>query len=393
MIRQRQRLGPMLAFAFSALFSAQAALSAQTESAPSVMPDARVSALGGKHVAQSDGLSLLFSNPACFATAPGEFIVTGLSAQLSGPVFDIAGLLIKGQQMSTMAVAGLMDPDGRLYTALDSGGPLAVGYVGKGLGLGLFNRSWATVNASSLMTVDIDAAEELLAIAGYGYRIKLSPALALDLGLSTKFFVRLEMPYPTSVLGLSAFMQDYASIFKRTGYRATTGLGLDAGMRFSILDRYAFAVAARDAYTPTFIASIPSLEAFSADPFQIFTNASGTGIVPCNLAAGIYLDPPLGFMSRYLSSWRFMLDYDDILSLFDTQPPNPFLLASAGTELTIHDVLHLRGGWNQGSPAAGFGLDLTAFDLEVAMFGKELGYDLGERTVYNLLISVNMKLR
>src|SRR5512133_2714183 len=118
MLKQRLFLAALLAFAFSA------ALSAQTESAPSVMPDARVSALGGKHVAQSDGISLLFSNPACLSTAPREFIVTGLSAQLSGPVFDIAGLLIKGQQMSTMAVAGLMDDNGRLYTALDSGGPI-----------------------------------------------------------------------------------------------------------------------------------------------------------------------------------------------------------------------------------------------------------------------------
>jgi hypothetical protein len=300
---------------------------------------------------------------------------------------------VKGQQMSTMAVAGLMDADGRLYTALDLGGPIAVGYVGEGLGVGIFNRSWATVNASSLMNVGIDAAEDLLAISGYGYRVKISPALDLDLGLSLKFFFRLEMPSSTSVLGLSAIMQDYTSIFQRSGYAATTGLGLDAGLRFTVLDRYALAVSARDAYTPTFITAFPSFEAFRADPFSAFLSAGSTGLVPCDLSAGIYLNPPLGFMGRYLSSWSFMLDYADILSLFDTQPPSPWLLASAGTELTLHDIFHIRAGWNQGSPAAGFGLDLTVFDLEVAMFGKELGYDLGERTVYNLLISVNMKIR
>jgi hypothetical protein len=377
----------------AAVLALSAAVQAQTLTQPSVIPDARSAALGGTHVAQSDGLSLLFSNPACFTTAPGEFIVSGISAQLSGPVFDIAGLIIDNKMKDLTALSGLMDPYGRLYAAVDSSGPVSIGYVGKGLGIGLFNRSWATVNGSSLMNVDVDAAEELLAIAGYAYRIKMGTALALDIGLSTKSFFRFEMPYPTSLLGLTTLLSDYSSILSSSSYRATTGVGLDAGMRFSVLDRYSFAVAARDAYTPTFFASLPSWTAFVSDPLSAIANASGKGLVPCDLSAGLYADPPLGLLGRYITSWRFMVDYTDILSLFDTVPPNPFLLVSAGTELTLHDVLHIRAGWNQGSPAAGFGLDLTFFDLEVAMFGKELGTELGQRTVYNLLISVNMKIR
>lgn len=369
------------------------ALPAQAASAASVMPDARAAALGGYHAAETAGLSTLFANPACFTTASGEFVVAGASAQLSGPVFDIAGLIIDDKLKDLTALAGLMDPSGRLYTALDSAGPVSIGYVGKGLGVGLFNRSWATVNASSLMNVDVDAAEELLAIAGYAYRFKLGTAMALDVGLSTKCFFRFEMPYPTSLLGLTTLLSDYGSVLASSPYRATTGVGLDAGMRFSLLDRYSFAVAARDAYTPTFSANLPSWAAFAADPLSAVSTASDKGLVPCDLSAGFCVDPPLGLLGRYISSWRFLVDYRDILSLLDTVPPNPFLLVSAGTELTLHDVLHIRAGWNQGSPAAGFGLDLTLFDLELAMFGKELGTELGQRTVYNLLVSVNVKIR
>lgn len=60
--------------------------------------------------------------------------------------------------------------------------------------------------------------------------------------------------------------------------------------------------------------------------------------------------------------------------------------------MTLHDIFHIRGGWNQGTFAAGFGMDLTLFSLDIAMFGSELGRDLGDRTEYNLMIGLNFDL-
>lgn len=384
-----QRFRPLAAAAILAVLAFPAA----SQTRPFVMPDARLEALGGKHVAQPSGISLLFSNPAGFAAAPGEFIVTELSSRLSGPVFDIAQLFIDGDATEPAAIAGLLDPAGRLYTAADLGGPIAVGYVGKGLGVGFFNRSWAEVNAPSLTRVDLSVSEELLALSGYAFRLKPSPALALDLGVLLKVFQRFEIFYPTNILGLSGLLSSPASILESAGFRTTSGLGVDAGARFSILDRYAFAVSARDAFTPTFTAEFASFNAFSQDPAALFSPGTVRSVVPCDLSAGVYAKPPLGILDRYVTGVELMLDYGDILSLFGPLPPNPFLLVSAGAEVTMHDIFRIRGGWNQGAFAAGFGLGLTLFDLDIAIFGRELGADLGERTIYNLLVSFSVKVK
>jgi hypothetical protein len=172
----------------------------------------------------------------------------------------------------------------------------------------------------------------------------------------------------------------------------TTGIGLDAGMRLSFGDSFTLAVAAQDAYTPTFMSNYSSFTGFRQSPQTSLVGSPAMGLVPCDLSVGIYGNPPLGELGRYVSSIEYMADYADILSLFDILPPNPVLLFSAGTEITLHDIFHIRGGWNQGTFAAGFGMDLTLFNLDIAMFGSELGREPGDRTMYNLLVSFNFEL-
>ena len=57
---------------------------------------ARSASIGGVHVALADDLSTVFSNPAGFRAAGPELSLTEITVGLSGPIFDLAGIIAEG---------------------------------------------------------------------------------------------------------------------------------------------------------------------------------------------------------------------------------------------------------------------------------------------------------
>ena len=92
--------------------------------APFSMPSARMSALGGPHAASVSGFDAIFENPAGFVSEETEFSFGAIVVNPTGPVFDIAGLMLSGGDLLTGA-AGLFDDLGRLYFQADLLGPLS----------------------------------------------------------------------------------------------------------------------------------------------------------------------------------------------------------------------------------------------------------------------------
>lgn len=356
--------------------------------------DGKTVALGGSHTALAEGLSVLYTNPAGLAVVPQSFTFSSINLNLSGPVFDIANLIISSADTSKIVshVLNLFDDKGRFYSGVDLGGPISIGYVGHGLGFGVFNRSWAEINAASILSVNIDILEEFCAIGGYGYRFTLLDGNTLDIGASAKGFIRGELPYSTNILGLTSLVSDFSSVLTTSPFDLTLGVGVDAGIRYTLAKRYIFAISAKDAYTPTFKTEYSSLNAFLVSPSAAKSGNVAYTLADCNLSAGFCGYIPLGPLDNYISSFKVMLDYNDILSLWDIIQPNPILLASAGVEITIHDILSIRCGVNQALLTAGFGLDLSLCKLNVAMYGRELSSEPGARPVYNLLLGLDFSL-
>jgi hypothetical protein len=91
---------------------------------------------------------------------------------------------------------------------------------------------------------------------------------------------------------------------------------------------------------------------------------------------------------------KFFVDYSDILD-FLTHPDtsrNPFLHIGAGAELTLLEILALRGGFYDGYFSAGFGLDLTFVRIDLSLFGRELSAEPGMRPVYNVMLGVLFRI-
>lgn len=370
-----KRLATMLLLVASASIAA-----AQVAVEPFSLPSSRIAALGGPHAASVNGVDAIFENPAGFAADESELSISSLVVNPSGPVFDIAGIVVGGVKLED-SIAGLVDSKGRLYVNAQALGPFSFAYSGKGLGFGIYNRTGVLLNASSLLAVRYAVSEEILLAGGYAYRLRLGDLQTLDMGLMPKGFIRATVGKTASLTDIMALTANPGALLD-SPLTMTSGLGFDAGLLWTYDDMVSLGLVMRDAYSPAMTTSYTSYTAFMDNP------SSGTtvgGLVSADLAFGVAYMPRFDFLSFLGADVTVLLDYVDILDLFSAVPRNPILNVRLGAELRLLDILCLRAGIKDALPAAGFGIDLQAFTFSLAMHGQELGLEPGARPVFNLV--------
>jgi hypothetical protein len=360
---------------------------------PMRFPSARIDALGGLHAALADDISVLLSNPAGFRSAGPQFSVAELTTTLSGPIFSLADVVFRiagGADPSSL----LLEPDvqkllNSLYAGATINGPLALGYIGEGLGFGVFNSSGVNFTTQGTVpTVTTEMHEDLLFVAGYGFRIPLPTdwQSTLDLGFSVRTFTRASIEWSESILSFFSLLTSPSpSAFLDQPFTMDVGFGLDAGALYNWNKLISVGLAARNLYSPVMRNSYASANDFSAgaSPTVSYGNA------PLDLSLGVLYTPRFEFLDGYLSDLKFMLDYNDMLD-FWTHPAtasNPLLHFGLGAEATLLDVLAVRTGFGDGYFSAGLGLNLTAFRFDLTMFGHELSTEPGLRPSFNLIFS------
>jgi len=352
-------------------------------SAPGIPVSPRLAAIGGLHAADFGGFGSLFSNPASLADAEDAWSYSRIALNAEGPIFDIANMALGGTDILSN-LTNLLDDNGRLYTALDLATPIAFGYVGNGLGVGVYNRTYVVINAPSVSSAFLDIGEEFLLAGGYARSFDLGSGNRLDAGIALKGFLRNEFAWTGALTDVATAFDD---IFGGIPYNTVTGLGLDAGALWSFGD-FALGLAARDLFAPYISTTYSSYNGFKADPSASKTD-SETGLLPIDLSVGFRWSPRWDFLVRSGSELTLLLDYRNLLGLFRALDRNPILEVSAGAELVILEILSLRAGIQDALPAAGFGLDLQIFDLSLSMYGEELGLEPGSRPAFNLLFALD----
>lgn len=354
----------------------------------------KVTALGGRHTALASGFSTLFTNPAGLYSVPPELSISELTFGLTGPVFTIGSMIIEG--LTTGDISGLLaDPSVQalltnIYSALNITGPIYFGYLGNGLGFGIFNSTDLTFYNPRPLALAVKMEESLILCGGYSFRIPLAENHNLDLGILLKGMIRGELTVEKALLELMDFGSIGLDTLMTSPFSFISAIGVDAGIRYSYREIFVFGLSGRDLYTPTLRNKYASLQDFldSGTPQKV------SGLVPLTLNAGLMIRPPLGTVSRYISDFKILLDYEDILDfvMYPAVSTHPILHIGLGTELVLLDILSLRGGFYQGLFAAGMGLDLTLFRLNVSMFGQERSTEIGQNSVYNLQIGFEFRL-
>jgi hypothetical protein len=344
--------------------------------APFIMPSARAAGFGGIHTAQGDDLSALFSNPAGFVDVKKQFGAAEMTISLYGPVFELADLAANsGGNINLSPLVGA----GGFAAGADIGGPIAVGYINKGFGIGLFNRTTvdARVTASKVKPV---AAEEIFVTAGYSFRTLNLKSNYLDVGFLAKGFYRASMKFGPAGDGVSIInVADIIDGWEQFPAESQFGMGFDLGVKYSYGSVFSAAIAAYDAFSPTLVQKYDTLSDFGDKGHQSFAR------VTPRLAVGFLYRIKSDRINRYLDDWTLMLDYRDLLDLgIALIPRNPILNVSFGTEIKLLKVLSIRAGIADALPSLGFGLDLKALKLDLAIRGREMGLDPGILPVYEI---------
>ncbi|MHC6204109.1 PorV/PorQ family protein [Breznakiellaceae bacterium SP9] len=343
---------------------------------PFLLPSARFAAMGGIHAALTDDFYSIFTNPAAFVGIEEQFSAAELSVSMYGPVLELIDL---AQNSDDMDISGLVD-DGGFAAGLDIGGPFSLGWVGQGIGMGVFNRTKADAVVTGTQVRPV-VFEDILLLTGYSFRFLDKGRHTLDAGFMGKGFFRGALNIEGSVFKAAEVFNDP----KANEFNIYLGMGLDLGLRYTRDENLVVALVCRDAFSPVQVTSFDTLDDFiDKKPSESTAHA----IVDRKLDVGVLYRIHSEFLDRYVSSFVVAADYHDILDLFSLIPRNPILNFGVGVEVKLMNVLSLRVGLADALPAMGFGLDFSIFRFDCAMYGKERGLDPGVQSVYALDVSL-----
>jgi hypothetical protein len=344
---------------------------------PFIMPSARFGALGGNHTAMADDFYAIFLNPAALADVKEEFSAAEITMSIYGPLFEIIEL---AKSDSNLDLSALVGTNG-FAAGVDLGGPLSVGWVGRGLGLGIFSRFKTSASVSARLRSQVFA--DLLLTGGYAFRIINKGDHIFDAGFLGKGFVR-------GALDLNAPIFDPLSIIddpKDQPFCTYIGLGLDLGLRYSFRGNLTAALVCYDVYSPALVTPYAAFSDFGDKAMGDPSYAT----VRRRLDMGVKYRIRSNLIDSYFTRLVVMADYRDLFDLFSEIPRNPILNIGIGVELTLLNALALRAGITDALPAVGFGLDLSFVDLNFAIHGKELGIDPGVNSVYAMDIGLSFR--
>ncbi|MBN1798823.1 MAG: hypothetical protein JW822_09610 [Spirochaetales bacterium] len=360
-------------------------------------PSGRWSALGGMHVTLDDNIDTLLSNPAGLAGLEPQMQVSQLTLHIRGPVFDITNLIVEVTNSGDDVLDVISSSSGQtldnLKAAINLSGPVSFAFATGGFGFGLYNWGGMAFDLQGTVAtgyLNIDTQDTLLLIGGYGHRFMFSEEakIMLDLGASLKGFARGEVHYENPSLVFFNTELAAGEIFLFTSpLDLKLGISGDLGMIFHMGGWFKAGLVAKDVAAAYWTTTYGNLEDF------IHFSGGGTpefDYALVNLCAGVMFQPPLGDFPWFISDFKIMLDYEDILD-FAVHPDtatNPILHVGVGVEVVFLEVLAVRVGFYQGLFSAGLGIDLTIFQLDVSMFGSELGLEPGLLPTYNVMIGL-----
>lgn len=367
-----------------AIFAVAGASSAQTVES-FLFESPRLSALGGPHAAQGVGMDAFLENPAGFATEDTGFSVARLDLSAAGPLSDIAAIMLGGSDL-TSALPSLLDDQGRLYMGMDLAGPIFAGYVGRGLGVALMGKTSFTLDAVSLLNASLVVHTDAMLAGGYSFRIRAGEH-TIDMGIMAKLMLRLGFSESGTAEDLTNTMMAFNTILASLPFTGQFGVGVDAGIKWTSPFGLAVGLTGSDPYSPVWGGTYPSFIDFLSGT----SGTSSTGVLHPDLSAGLSYDLPFRFLDRLGLKAVIMADYRDFLDLLSLVPRNAILNVSLGLEVSVFEVMTLRAGMREALPAAGVGFEFGLFQLDLSMYGRELGLEPGSRPSFNMDLAMSFE--
>ena len=354
-----------------------------------VMPQirhARIDALAKTQVADTSWYYGFLANPANVGLMGKKSLYPGLTVGLGGPLSYLPEILeateLDDEQLMS-SLANILSENNGLDLDLVVSGPIQFGSVKNNFGWGFFNQTYLIANVPSINYVGAFVGNESLLRLAYALPIPLGIG-KLSIGGAVDLVAKFEGKMTSSVTELMGEDDFDVSMPLYSSF----GLGLDVGASLKLLNFVTVGLVWENALSgaltnraSNFLEGDMEVDA-TAKSFDIGWkfNLGGAVSVP-------FIDVlTLGI----ISSLDVMLDINDVVGIIANDPKerNPILDVSLGTEAVFFKTLSLRLGLHEMYPTAGIGARLGAFNLDLAIFGRELGLEPGSRPQLNLALSL-----
>ncbi len=349
---------------------------------------------GGSISSVATGYEALFTNPSGFATSKREWVISPATFWINGEPFAYlvsSGLIqapgnYDGPTTTFDDEAGYADYLERTAEGGGGyGGSSGIGFVGKGLGLGLISSADLLLSGSPFPAgVAGHFVWDLSVIGGYALVPVKGDFVRWSIGADIRPSIRLYAPLSAKTfLSAVAAMKDdsvtgaaYTAALNGVELYQGAAVGLDAGTRLS-LGGFTLSLAVRDILDTRYSMRrygygdwLDELKDDRKLP-DSGSDADDQYIVPMSSTAGIAYHPDLGAFARYLDP-TFHVELENPLELFAGTEDVPDLL-HAGAELAMFRFLRLRAGYDRGSLTAGVGLRLAFVQFDAALFSDAWG--------------------
>ena len=366
------------------------ALMAQEFSYELAMPEirhARIDALGGKHISDTSWYYSFLTNPGNIGLMGKKSLYPGLTVGIGGPIKYTQDIIAIAKDMenddSISSLAKILSENKGLDLDLVISGPIQFGSVKNNFGWGFFNQTYLIANAPSISYLEGLVGNESLLRFGYALPIPLGIG-KLSVGGAVDLVNRVEGKILTSVTNLMSDNSEEMPLPLYTSF----GFGLDVGATLSLLNFITVGLVWDDAVYGYFTSKSSDISSGEIEPdasYQAFNFDW-----KFNLGASVSVPSVNVFTLGVISSLNVMLDLHDVIGMMVNDPKkrNPILDMTLGAEAVLFKTISLRLGLHEMYPSAGIGARFGAFNLDAAIFGRELGLEPGSRPQLNLAFSL-----
>ncbi|MGB9620905.1 MAG: hypothetical protein ACPL4C_00520 [Brevinematia bacterium] len=353
-----------------------------------------------------EGVSFL-ENPAVVSISTSRFYLVKLTAMAganTGYIYDALNLSSYnlnpfnplqwiGFDWSSLTNELLKDPYGLLLNASPEValfGPLALGYVGNGIGIMVYNDFFSSLNirqAPGVPYVDLKAFAEIGLTFSFGTYFDIAKFSTLHIGASLSYSKRYKSPffYGGSVFEVVKFYENtQKGIYEYdVGDSVWGNIGLifeDSSMNL----KYALVIEnffGRAFYWNRII--------YSNENEIIKEVNSYVSYIPPKFSFGIsYNLDRIPYIPVFLLS-EFSIQFNLInMFYFDEFW---FKKVHLGSEIALLKIFKLRGGISQGYPTFGIGIDFDYLTIDIAFYQYERGVLPGYQGSQNILGSIEIK--
>lgn len=354
---------------------------------------------GGSAIADARGYDSLFYNPAGFSRDPNSFTLSSTSAWVYARPDEFIGLA--GQFAGgTAGPASIFTFINNQATrgGIGAGASWGIGYVGGGLGLGASLILDSVLSGPSLLGVTGDLTATIGFIGGLSMPFDVA-GFKVHVGGDIRPMIRVHAPLDNaSAVGMLNALANggdvLSSLSSCTAYYGV-GIGLDAGA-IAELGWFNLGLSIRDLGGTQFrynYSTLSVLQSALGSSLQFPTTGTletdNQYTIPMDIAVGVAFHPDFGTFNNILDP-SISLDMHNIVGALAGQV-SLWTLLHFGVESRLFSFFTLRAGINQGYLTMGGGLKFLVFDLNFALFTRELGAHIGDKPLSGM--SMNTAIR